>query len=171
MDKFIGAVCAIALLGLVFGLMLRSWQRRSRRDAAMFSSTEFELGETLWRGRALYQATAPSARPLERLAIPGLAFRGKATIVVGEAGLLIQVDGEMPVRIARDCVQAVGTTSWTIDRGVGSDGLIALEWTPNTEAASAVQSTFRALSADDHLAALAALRTLCAVPSTRAELS
>ncbi|HLP22775.1 MAG TPA: hypothetical protein VK139_01880 [Microbacteriaceae bacterium] len=171
MDKFIGAMSAIALVSTLFLLMLGSWRRRARRDAHVLGGPLAEVGDVRWTGRVLYVATTRRADSLERLAVPGLAFRGRATLTVGTDAVSIRVDGEREVTLAQAVLRGVGTTSWAIDRGMGTDGLIAIEWCAADAPEDAFQSTFRALSANDHLDALAALRELVTAFPDRSEQS
>ena len=79
MDKWIGVVVAIAIVGAAAWLMLRSWKRRTVRDETMSAySPPAEHGDALVETEVLYVATTPVGHPLERLAVQGLAFRGAA---------------------------------------------------------------------------------------------
>lgn len=128
MDKVIGVLVAVLIVGGAFSGMLRSWQRRTQRDATISVNRELPDAVVRWRGRVQYVASARSGEPLNRLAVPGLGFRGFAELTVSDAGVLIAVDGESPVSIPVDALRDCRTTAWAIDRGVGQDGLLCLTW-------------------------------------------
>jgi hypothetical protein len=122
-------IIAIVLIG-IFALMIRSWRRRSRRDASLAAGypAPAEPGRELASVPALYVATTPRDLPLERLAIKGLGFRAKATLTVSDAGLWMLLAGENGVFIPADAIHLLGPATWTIDRVVETDGLLVLGW-------------------------------------------
>ena len=84
-----------------------------------------DLGEPLGEFAGLYVATTPTARPLDRVAVRGLGFRERTTIEVVTEGLVFMGDTFIP----RAAISAIGSASWTIDRGVSKDGLSVVSWT------------------------------------------
>lgn len=110
-------------------LMWRSWKRRSVRDANILDRTEPLTGDTLAQfPRVFYVATTPSEDPLERLSLPGLAFRGWAAVQVRTDGVEITVAGERGAAIPLSAITGVSTAQLTIDKVVEQDGMTALEW-------------------------------------------
>lgn len=169
MDNVLGAGLALLVVAIAFTLMIRSWRRREQRDAAVRTTTLSTPGAVRWRGTVMYLATTSADAALDRRAIRGLGYRGRAELTVFDAGVRFAVAGEAPVDIPAASMTAVGTASWTIDRGVGSDGLIALRWRPETDSPLEVESTARALSTDDHIGVLAALRSIYEPTTTASE--
>jgi len=124
-----GAVVILILVGIV-ALMWWGWRRRARRDralplpdTALAEATEPE--ETI---AGLYVSTTPRDQPLERLNIPGLAFRGRITVELHPGGVLLRVSGERPVAIPAEHLLAPRTATTTIDRVVERDGLLVVPW-------------------------------------------
>lgn len=158
MDRSVPAlIIAVVLLG-VFALMLRSWRRRSRRDAALGAGYPHPAGpgHQLASVTALYVATTPRDLPLERLAIRGLGFRSTATLTVTDAGVWMLLAGEDGIFIPADAIDLLAPATWTIDRVVETDGLLVLGWRlagadadADGQAARAVDSYFRIVNPDD----------------------
>ena len=130
----LGAVTALLLF-----LMYRSWRRRGLRDSALMPSSTPLSGETLASfARVFYVATTPADAQLERIAVPGLAYRGWATLSVKTDGVEITVTGEPTVTIAQSEILGAAQAQLTIDKIVEHDGLSVLEW--DSERGSLVSS-------------------------------
>ena len=158
-------ITVLVLLG-VLALMLRSWRRRSKRDAALPAGhpRPAERGRELASAAALYVATTPRDQPLERLAIPGLGFRARGGVSVSEAGVLLELAGSPALFIPADAVDLVTDATWAIDRAVEPGGLLLLGWrlaAAGTAAAPAsVDSYFRFSDPADRTAISAAIKSL-----------
>lgn len=122
-------ITALVLLG-VLALMLRSWRRRSQRDAGLPAGypTPADRGRELASAAALYVATTPRDQPLERLNIPGLGFRARGGVSVTERGVLLELAGSPALFIPADAVRRVADATWAIDRAVEPGGLLLLGW-------------------------------------------
>ncbi|GAB2515085.1 hypothetical protein [Paramicrobacterium agarici] len=129
MDKVIPGLILAALVLLIFTVMWRSWRRRSSVDAehgvtaipSSFSPTaEFDVQ---------YVATTRAGEPLERLALPGLAFRGTGRLQMAPSGIALGVDGEQPVFVPGSALRNVDTSNVVIDRVVEPGGLVRISWT------------------------------------------
>ena len=129
MDKWIGIVFAVVIVAAAAWLMLRSWKRRTKRDATL---SAYPLPTThaaaLLEIEVLYVATTPTGRPLERLAVDGLAFRGAAHVEVVPEGLVLRVAGEPASFVPAGSLVSAGTATYVIDRGVEPEGLVAITW-------------------------------------------
>lgn len=136
------------------------------------------LGAPTIDAEALYVATTPVGRPLERLALPGLGFRGAAHVEVHPEGVLLRIVGEQPSFVPAAALVGAGTASYAIDRGVEPEGLVAITWTADssetstqTDAAEAaipstqVDSYFRARYPGDAARIIAAVTDLAAPAS------
>ena len=129
MDKWIGAVVAIVIVAVVAWLMIRSWRRRTKRDATLSAyAMPTELRPATLELEVLYVATTPTGQPLERLAVQGLAFRGSARIEVSPDGLVLRIAGEPATYVPAERIVAAGEASYVIDRGVEPEGLVAVTW-------------------------------------------
>jgi hypothetical protein len=130
--ELLGALVGVLVVGLAGWLMWRSWRRRSRRDAELGSyAVPAELGAPTVDIEALYVATTPVGKPLERLALPGLGFRGAAHVELHPEGLLLRIVGEPPTFVPAARLIGAGTATYAIDRGVEPEGLLAITWIPS----------------------------------------
>ncbi|KAB1657849.1 hypothetical protein F8O01_07855 [Pseudoclavibacter chungangensis] len=98
-----------------------------------------------------YVATSEAARPLERITVPPLAYRGRAELALVESGLAVRVRGADPFLIPADAIVAVDGVTATIDRVVERGGLSAVRWRLGGDAPDAVEveTTFRIVDRDD----------------------
>lgn len=149
-NNVIGAVIVIALILLAFWGMYRSWKRRSVSSATTHPSnatnglTPSSAEATSFSG--FYVATTPTAEPLQRLNLPGLGFRAKATIWVFPDLVEICPAGEESTSISAASFLGARSARVTIDRVVEKDGLTALDWVATdlvTGTRSLVTSYFR----------------------------
>jgi hypothetical protein len=166
MDRTIPAIITgVVLLGVLL-LMWRSWRKRSRRDAALTAG--YPLPETagvaLAGAEAYYVATTPRDAPLERLAVRGLGFRARAALTVTEAGITLDLDGNQPVFVPANAIDAVGAAQVAIDRVVETDGLVRLGWrlAAATDDRRAVDSFFRIIDPNDRARLVDSIRTIAA---------
>ena len=174
MDRVLPTVAILVVLVAVLLLILVGWRRRVRRDgdAGAGSPAPAAPGTSLADVRALYVATTKGGEPFERLALPGLAFRGNAFVTVSEDGVTIAVRGEHPVFIAAGALTGVGAATVTIDRVVERDGLVRISWT--TSGGAAADSFLRVVDPADREPLLASVGTIlptaeAAVPPTESE--
>lgn len=130
MDKFIGAIVVISLVAVALSLMFFSWQRRRRRDFSFVTASNSDLNETqLLAVNCFYVSTTPRDQPLERLAIPGLEFRARATVRLSRSGVIIEPRGEIQTVIPAEQLSGVRAADATIDRSAGRASLTVLDWT------------------------------------------
>ena len=163
-DKLIGALVAVALIGLSFWAMRSSWRHRARRDANIVVQRELAPSAQRLSAELLYVASTPQDEPLNRINVPGLGFRGPATLSISDAGILIAVVGEPAVAIERSQLVDVRAADWTIDRGVGPDGLLQLCWTASS--GQLLCSSFRASEPQLHAEVRSALTSLLPAQAT-----
>lgn len=168
MDKALPTIVIAAIFVLVIVLMVLSWRRRTRRDAAHAPRpvAADARGTELASANVLYVATTAHGEPLQRLAVTGLGFRGKARLVVFDGGVSLTVVGADEVFIAASELLQIAQATWTIDRVVEKDGLVLVAWRGGEGVA--IDSYVRVVDADDRMRLMAAMRTICpaATPST-----
>ncbi len=172
MDRWIGVIVAVVVVGAAAWLAVRSWKRRTKRDAPM---TAYELpavlGEPLLDTEVLYVATTPIGQPLERLAVQGLAFRGAGRIEVLPEGVVLRIAGEPASFFPADRISAAGGASYAIDRGVEHEGLVAMSWIVRVDdperVAPYVDSYFRARYPGDSARIIAAVNDIAAARPTQ----
>jgi hypothetical protein len=108
-DKWIGLLVSVAIVGVAAWLMVRSWRRRTRRDESLTSyPLPATLGSFVLETEVLYVATTPTGQPLERLALNGLGFRGAARIEIAPEGVVLRVAGEAASFLPADRVIGAG---------------------------------------------------------------
>ena len=170
-SRTVATIITALVLLTVLALMLRSWRRRSARDAALPAGypQPAGLGRELASAAALYVATTPRDTPLERLNIPGLGFRARGGVSVFEGGVLLELAGAPTLFIPTDAVQLVADATVAIDRVVEPGGLLRLGWRLNTTAAeipAGVDSYFRFSDPVDRRAITEAIRSITAPGTT-----
>jgi hypothetical protein len=169
-SRTVATIITALVLLTVLALMLRSWRRRSNRDAALPAGypQPAEGARELASAAALYVATTPRDTPLERLNIPGLGFRARGGVTVTEQGVLLELAGSPALFIPADAVQLVADATVAIDRAVEPGGLMRLGWRLNTtardttalEAPTSVDSYFRFSDPVDRRAIDEAIRSI-----------
>jgi hypothetical protein len=173
-DKFWPATITIAFAALVLGLMYLGWRRRARRDAALIPShsAPADLGAELAAADVFYVATTAHGVPLERLAIKGLGFRGRASVTVATAGISLRITGESEVFIPAAAIVEAAHATWTIDRVVETDGLVLLAWslgsggtsTRGSGAETIVDSYLRVIAPEDRARLIDAIHQISPAP-------
>ena len=141
-----GALAIPALGGMWF-----AWRARARRDAALLDEAPVPAGELIASfSGAGYVSTTLADAPLERVALPGLRYKGDADVEVHRDGVVISVTGERPVGIAAGRIIGSGTTNARIGKAVERDGLSLLRWRTGPVASAGggadardVESSFR----------------------------
>jgi hypothetical protein len=142
-DKLLPTIGILLVVIVVLALAIVGWRRRVRRDAPAgggYPAPETASAVTV-SADVLYVATTKAGEPLERLALPGLAYRGRGTVEVSADGVQLRVTGEQPVFIPATALTGIGASTVAIDRVVEKDGLLRLGWT--TSGAVAADSFFR----------------------------
>lgn len=135
------AVIVAALTALIFLGMWLGWRSRQRRGERIPTSTEPVGGEVIAEfPRAGYVSTTPVGEPFTRIAIPGLTYKGNATVTVRTGGVSIQVTGEHAVHLHAAQILGQHTARARVGKAVERDGLHLLAWaTDETD----VESAFR----------------------------
>ena len=166
-SKIVAAFVVVLVVVVVFALMTRAWKRRTildRRYSANAPGIEAPaLGNAdAQRYEVLYVATTRADNALERIAIPGLAFRASAVLLMADHALEIAPRGEVSTVIPAAHIHAISRAQTTIDRVVEKDGLTAIEWTAfdsQVNAPISVVSYFRISSPDARDRCESALRS------------
>lgn len=160
MDKVLPTLGILAVVVIVLALAVAGWRRRVQRDRASGGgyTTPGTLSAPTAEADVLYVATTKAGQHLERLALPGLAYRGNGTVIVRPEGVSLAVTGEQGVFIPAAVVSGVGTAGVAIDRAVERDGLLRLGWT--TSGGTAADSYFRVVDPAGRAQLIAAIQTI-----------
>jgi hypothetical protein len=166
-DRWVGVLVAVVIVGIAAWLMVRSWRRRTKRDEAMAAYPLPAVhGEPLLATEVLYVATTPIGEPLERLAVQGLAFRGAAHLEVLPEGVVLRIAGEPANFLPADRISAAGEASYAIDRAVEPEGIVVISWIvqvdDNERVAPFVDSYLRARYPGDTARIVAAVNDIAA---------
>ena len=140
----------VLLTVLIFVGMWWGWRARTRRDSETFRTAPAHPlgGDVIAQfARVGYVSTTLETDPFERLAIPGLRYKGWADVTVHCDGVEIAVVGESPVQIDAARVRGVASASSRVGKGVEPGGLALLRWVPPTAMSTApervLESAFR----------------------------
>ncbi|MGA1837057.1 hypothetical protein VD659_09010 [Herbiconiux sp. 11R-BC] len=168
-DMIVPVSVVVLLLLAALGAMVWAWRGRRRRQSAFDRTTAVPApdvrGRELAAAPVLYVATTAAGDPLNRLTIPGLAFRGRGVLTVWESGISIVIPGEPETFVIRDALRSVGTSTWTIDRVVESGGLVRIDWVfDSADGPAEVESYLRATELGDANRLIAAANTLVPHP-------
>lgn len=144
MSRLTFLIIWVIFAGALLSFMLMAWRARKRRDAGL-AQPELDLGGDILATfeRASYVSTTPVGQPLERVAIPGLSFKGWADITVRRDGVEIAVTGERPVTIAASQVHGTEFAGGRIGKVVERDGLALLTWQSSGATPRELESSFR----------------------------
>jgi hypothetical protein len=163
-ERLIPATLVLALLALLLLGMWLAWRARSRRDAGVAAGQSLPDGgiHPILVTEVLYVATTKAGQPLERLAIRGLAFRARAELTLADEGVVLAVPGQDPIFLASAQLRSAQPATWTIDRVVESDGLIAISWRSGQ---TDVDSYLRVIDPPQHSRVLSTLSSLLPAPT------
>jgi len=139
MTRELALVIVLAPLAWALFALWRGWRSRVKKYGHL-PPLAADVGPVTRWFELLYVATTEVGKPMERVAVTPLAFRGKARVGVAPGGVVIDVVGEGPAGIPAAWVVGAGLATWTIDKAVDPDGLIFLRWTWGE---LAVESYFR----------------------------
>jgi hypothetical protein len=130
MDRVAPTVVIVGIVLLVFVGLALGWRARRRRQAALpaLSSPPADLGAALAVDDGFYVATTRADAPTDRIAVRGLGFRARAGVAVHRQGVLLTIAGRPDAFIPTSAILGVGRATWTIDRVVGTDGLVFIRW-------------------------------------------
>jgi hypothetical protein len=155
-DRLLPTLVIVGIVALVFVGFALGWRARQRRQAGLpaLTSPPGNLGDPVFSDDVLYVATTRSESPTDRIAVRGLGFRARAGVAVHPDGVVLSIAGQPDAFIPVSAIVGVGRATWTIDRAVGSDGLIFVRWNlGDTE----VDTNLRSSDPDALVAALATI--------------
>lgn len=129
MNRTTFAILMVSIASIALIAMWLAWRARSGRDAGAAATDATLSGEVVAEfSRASYVSTTPAGSPFERVAIPGLRFKGFADVTVRRDGVTVAVTGEEPVRIESARVLGTDAASSRVGKAVEPGGLALLRW-------------------------------------------
>jgi len=130
-DRLTPTLVIVGILVLVFTGLALGWRARRRRQAALpaLATPPAALGASLATDDGFYVATTRAESPTDRIAVRGLGFRARAGVSVHPEGVVLTIAGQPDAFIPTSAIDGVGRATWTIDRVVGTDGLVFVRWT------------------------------------------
>ncbi len=160
MDKLVPTLVAIAVAALILYLLIFTWRRRAKRDAGLGAGYEVpaDAAVATLEAETLYVATTVHDKPLERLVLPSLGFRGRATLSVAPDGVSLAIAGAPLVFIRASALLGIGLATWAIDRVVETDGLVWIAWT--TSGGAAVDSYIRVIDPAERTSIIGAVKDI-----------
>lgn len=135
MQRDVVAILCFALFALLAVLAVNSVKKRAQNQLTAVSLAEVDslTGSELAEAAGFYVSTVYADKPLERIAARGLLHRGNALLTVLTDGIVIDRTGELSLAIASSAICSVSRTSATIDKGVETNGLLAICWKAGEE--------------------------------------
>ena len=141
----------LLIAGGLLTFMALAWRARKRRDAGLALPDIDLAGDVLAEFQHVaYVSTTPIGAPLERVAIPGLTFKGWADVTVRRDGVAIAVQGERPVEIPAAQLRGTDAAGGRIGKVVERDGLALLQWQSQSMGERELESSFRFSSPAEH---------------------
>jgi hypothetical protein len=130
MDRPALMAIVVAFLVVLLVLMYLGWRarRKRQRDVATPAAVPVDRGAAIGEFAGKYVATTESGKPLERIAVHGLGFRGTVSLAVTEKGIAARIAGGDEFWIPANDLRGLSRATWTIDRVVEPDGLQVVEW-------------------------------------------
>jgi hypothetical protein len=131
MDRVTPTLVILGVVLLVFVGLALGWRARQRRQATLpaLDVPPASLGDALADDDGFYVATTHADRPTDRIAVSGLGFRARAGVAVHPEGVVLSIAGQPDAFIPAAAIVGIGRATWTIDRVVGTDGLVFIRWT------------------------------------------
>ncbi|MEO6827539.1 MAG: hypothetical protein ABI255_00085 [Microbacteriaceae bacterium] len=179
MDKFWPTAIVVAIVVVAFIAMWRAWRARLSRGSAFGSGYRApDSVVDLATFEVIYVATTAHLEPLERLAMPGLGYRGVATLALTNLGITISVRGEQSVYLPASAIVQIDTATATVDKVVEPGGLLVLSWLPergdaepstSTITPEPVDSYIRVVDPADRVRLIAAIEELTSGTTTESE--
>jgi hypothetical protein len=129
-DKVTPTLVIAAVVLLVFVGLALGWRARQRRQSALpaLDAPPATLGAAVAVADGFYVATTHAEKPTDRIAVRGLGFRARASVAVHPEGVVLSIAGQPDAFIPTPAIIGVGRATWTIDRVVGTDGLVFVRW-------------------------------------------
>lgn len=159
MSQYLFGIGFVVLLaGLVVFAMWWGWRARRLAAARVRVTFREAEGETTAVYDGLYVATTAHGAPLDRLALPHLAFRSRVQVTVTTAGIALDMPGAPTLFLAASRIEGADRATWTIDRVVERDGLVLVAWRSDDDTICDSYIRLQSASPDALVSAIDALK-------------
>lgn len=141
MSRPVFTLIAVLLVVVILLAMWIGWRARARRDASVRGSDAAPSGTLLAEfTRVLYVSTTPVGEPLQRVAAPGLRYRGQAVLTVYTDGVTVAVVGEEPMHFSAVQLRGSGSAGRRVGKAVEPDGLGLMRWVAVSDASGSTDA-------------------------------
>lgn len=157
-QRLLLTVAVLGVTALAVWGMVRNWRKRAARQSwVQLPPGPPEQFAVRARFEARYVASVSTGDWLDRIAAAGLGMPGRAQVLVGDAGVLIQRDGETALYLPGGLIEEVASARGMAQEVYERDGLVAITWRSGTRS---VTTGLRMAGAQDHTALLAGVRRI-----------
>jgi hypothetical protein len=133
--SLIFAAVLVVLIGLLIQLMVRGWQHRAQRQAALIGTlpeVPDSVGPpTVAPTRGLYVGCTLAPRWNDRVVVGDLGYRSKAVLTRYPEGIMVQRSGGRPIWVPQDSIVGVRTERGVAGKAVPArnhQGVLAIRW-------------------------------------------
>lgn len=162
--RLIGGAIVLVAIVIILTLMRRGWRSRQARQSGIPRppAPPAGLGDPIGEVAVLYVASTTAGDPLDRIAVAGLGFRARGTVLVHPEGVILDLTGEPLAFLATNRIHSVERATWAIDRAVEPGGLAKVTWTLGD---SLIDSYFRVTEPASPAGLIDAIKSIIAAPS------
>jgi hypothetical protein len=129
--SLIFAAALVVVIAVVIQLMMRSWERRARRQEELIGTlpdVPDEVGAAMITTRGLYCGCTLSPAWNDRITAGDLGYRSKAVLTRYPEGILLERIRAKPIWIPQDSIIAVRTERGIAGKVVARIGILAIRW-------------------------------------------
>ncbi|ORB71404.1 PH-like domain-containing protein [Mycobacterium scrofulaceum] len=129
--SLIFAAVLVVIIAVVIQLMMRSWQRRSRRQTELIGDlpeVPDQVGAVIATTRGHYCGSMMAPDWNERIAAGDLGFRSKAALTRYSGGILVERQRAQPIWIPKDSITDIRMERSMGGRAVARIGILAIRW-------------------------------------------
>lgn len=130
--SLIFAVVLAVLIAFAISLMVRGWQHRAERQAALIGplpAVPDTVGAPIVEPtRGVYVGCSLSPSWNDRVAVGDLGYRSKAVLTRYPEGIMMQRSGARPIWIPHDAITSIRTERGMAGKVAARNGILAIRW-------------------------------------------
>lgn len=129
--SLIFAAVLVVVIAVAIQLMMRSWQRRSRRQAELIGTLPEmpdEVGAATITTRGSYCGSVMAPTLNERIAAGDLGYRSKAVLTRYAEGIMVERQRAQPIWIPQDSITAIRMERRMAGRVTARIGILVIRW-------------------------------------------